>query len=103
MAIDSGENNLGIVSECLVTDCTYNREKRCTAGGIYINTANGAALYYDCTTESLKPITQEREEVEDVSQCTVIDCSYNKGQSCIAEFITVFLSNNTARCDTYTK
>ncbi len=80
MATNSGENNLGIVSKCQVTDCSHNHEKRCTAGGIYINTTNGAAVCYDYTTQTLEPITREREEVGDVSQCTVIDCSYNQGQ-----------------------
>lgn len=46
--------------------------------------------------------TSEPIDLNIVSQCDVIDCTYNEGQRCIAVEITVSFKDGVAQCATYT-
>lgn len=93
--------DLGLVSECDADNCTYNKGKQCTAGAIDVSFMNARAMCYTYTQE---PDTTVHMGVGagDVSQCDVIDCTYNVGQGCKAETIAVNFVEGVAQCATYT-
>lgn len=93
--------DLGLVSQCNVTNCTYNQSQQCTAGAIDVSFMDKLA---QCYTYTEQPVLskQVRKGVGDVSQCDVIDCNYNEGQRCIAKTIAVTYQDDIAQCATYT-
>lgn len=93
--------DLGLVSQCDATNCTFNSEQQCTAGAVDVTFDDELPKCYTYTKEpeSLKPVVMG---AGDVSQCDVIDCTYNEGQRCTAESITVTFRDDTAQCATYT-
>jgi len=95
------QRDLGLVSQCEAHNCTYNQGKQCTAGAIDISFMDALAQCYTYTQE---PESSARFEVGagDVSQCDVIDCTYNIGQGCKAEMIAVTFGDGVAQCATYT-
>lgn len=92
--------DLGLVSQCDVTSCTYNKGQQCTAGAVYVTFVDALPKCYTYTKEpeSLAPVVTG---AGDVSQCDVIDCTYNEGQRCIADEITVSFKSGVAQCATY--
>ena len=100
MVQSSKIKDLGLVSQCNVSSCTYNQKQLCTAGAVDVTFMNAVA---QCYTYTELPESEVRVEVGfgDVSQCDVIDCTYNVGQGCKAETITVALINEVAQCATY--
>lgn len=92
----------GFVSQCDAMKCTYNQEQQCTAGAIRITFVDESAECYTYTEEP-DQVEQVRIEVGEVSQCDVIDCTYNHGQRCMAELIIVNNLNSLAQCITYAK
>ncbi len=97
----SDPRDLGLVYQCGVINCTHNKGQQCTAGAIDITFEDNLAKCYTYTQE---PVTtmQVAMGVGDVSQCDVIDCTYNVGQGCKAETITVTIVDGVAVCYTYT-
>ena len=98
--------DLGLVSHCNVSNCIYNSDQQCTAGPVDITFQDNLPQCYTYTTlESEDPKASASAGVVgvgDVSQCDVIDCTFNEGQRCTAESITVTFEENTAQCATYT-
>ncbi|GFE68885.1 DUF1540 domain-containing protein [Chroococcus sp. FPU101] len=92
--------DLGFVCQCDAINCTYNLEQQCDAGAIKVTFENKLAECYTYTQEPEK-VKQVEIEVGEVSQCDVIDCTYNHGQKCMAETINVTYLDNVARCVTY--
>lgn len=93
--------DLGLVSECEAVTCTYNQGKQCTAGAIDITFMDTLAQCYTYT-QVQDPLVRVEVGAGDVSQCDVIDCTYNVGQGCKAETIAVTFGDNVAQCATYT-
>jgi hypothetical protein len=101
--VQTGEPiDLGIVSQCDVMNCTYNEGQRCIAGAIDVTFLDDLAQCYTYTTEEPSSSVQVARGAGDVSQCDLIDCTYNEGQRCIADSITVNLLDSVAQCATYT-
>ena len=98
--------DLGIVAECNAINCIYNSVKQCTAGAVDVSFEDELAKCFTYTTsDTEEPVASLSVSVVgagDVSQCDVVDCTYNEGQRCTAESITVTLGNDTAQCATYT-
>jgi len=94
--------DLGIVSQCNVVNCAYNKGQQCTAGAIDVTFSDDLAQCYTYTTEERSFSVQVSKGAGDVSQCDVIDCLYNEGQRCTAETIAVTFMKGTAQCATYT-
>lgn len=94
--------DLGLVSQCDVINCTYNKGQQCTAGAVDVTFEDNLPKCYTYTKEpeSLEPVVMG---AGDVSQCDVIDCTYNEGQRCIAHEITVSFKKGVAQCATYTQ
>ncbi|PSF37327.1 hypothetical protein C7H19_11070 [Aphanothece hegewaldii CCALA 016] len=92
--------DLGFVCQCNAINCTYNHEQQCNAGAIKVTFENGLAECYTYTQKKRK-VKQVGIEVGEVSQCDVIDCTYNHGQKCMAETIIVITLDDVARCVTY--
>lgn len=100
--VQTGESkDLGLVSECDANNCTYNKDKQCTAGAIDVSFMDELAQCYTYTQEPVTTL-QVTVGVGDVSQCDVIDCTYNVGQGCKAETIAVNFVDGVAQCATYT-
>jgi hypothetical protein len=97
----SGPVDLGLVSKCDVINCIYNEGQQCAAGSIDVIFLDDLAQCYTYTI-------LDKEELPggvgagDVSECDVIDCTYNEGQRCIADSITVTFVDDKAQCATYT-
>lgn len=97
----SEPKDLGLVSKCDASTCTYNQDKQCTAGAIDVSFMDALAQCYTYTQEP-DPVVQMGVGAGDVSQCDVIDCKYNVGQGCKAEAIAVTFVDEVAQCATYT-
>ncbi|MBE9043843.1 DUF1540 domain-containing protein [Pleurocapsales cyanobacterium LEGE 10410] len=89
----------GAVSQCTANNCLHNQEKQCNAGAIYFNVLAEQANCYNYTSDTQQ--TLETKEAGQVAQCSVIDCFYNEVQGCVADSITVSLTDGIAKCDTY--
>jgi hypothetical protein len=94
--------DLGLVSQCDVINCTYNEDQQCTAGAIDVTFVDALAQCYTYTTEEPTSSVQVGMGAGDVSECDVIDCTYNEGQRCTADSITVTFVDDKAQCATYT-
>lgn len=97
----TGNGDLGIVFQCKMTNCTYNHEQQCNAGGIRVTFRDTLAECYTYTQEP-DSVKQVGVEVGEVSQCDVIDCIYNQAQRCLAETIVVNYLDDVPVCGTYT-
>lgn len=100
--VQTGDSrDLGLVYQCNLVKCTYNKSHQCTAGAVKITFEDNLAACYTYTQE---PVTLEQVAITagDVSQCDVIDCTYNVGQGCKAETITVTSVDRVPVCYTYT-
>ena len=93
--------DLGLVSQCEADTCTYNQDKQCTAGAIDVTFMDTLAQCYTYT-QVQDPLVRVEVGAGDVSQCDVIDCTYNVGQGCKAEMIAVTFGDNVPQCATYT-
>ena len=91
----------GTVSQCQADDCSYNQQGQCTAGAVYFNVVEGQANCYTYTTDDIEQDVSQIEEAGQVAQCSVIDCVYNEVQACVADSITVSVSDNIAKCNDY--
>ena len=92
----------GTVSQCQADDCSYNNQQgQCNAGAVYFNVVEGQASCYTYTTDDIQQAASEVKEAGQVAQCSVIDCAYNEVQACIADSITVSVSDNMAKCNDY--
>lgn len=101
MAIDRDPISAGIVSQCEADDCTYNQKQQCNAGAVYFNFVEKQAHCYSYTTEKPQKTVSGSQEVGQVAQCSVIDCVYNEVQACVADSITVLVSDGVVKCDRY--
>ncbi len=94
--------NSGIVSQCEANDCTYNQERQCNAGAVYVNFLAGKA---NCSTYTAEADNQQQTasgiEAGQVAQCSVMDCFYNEAEACVADSIIVSFLNGVAKCDRY--
>ncbi len=105
MSQASGATDLGIVSKCEVINCIYNQGQQCTAGAINVTFEDEVAKCFTYTlSDTEDPVSSLPGGIRagDVSQCDVIDCTYNEGQRCTAAEITVTFIESTAQCATYT-
>ena len=100
MAIDRDPISAGIVSQCEADDCTYNQKQQCNAGAVYFNFVDERANCYSYTTKKPQTVSGSKEAGQ-VAQCSVIDCVYNEVQACVADSITVLVSDGIAKCDRY--
>ncbi len=98
--------DLGLVSQCDAINCIYNSEQQCTAGAVDVSFEDELAKCFTYTTsDTEEPVASLSVSVVgagDVSQCDVFDCTYNEGQRCTAEEVSVTFGNDTAQCATYT-
>ena len=104
--VQSASIDLGLVSHCNVINCIYNSDQQCTAGAVKVTFDNNLPQCYTYTTSEPEPGASPSVGVVgagDVSQCDVIDCTYNEGQRCMAESITVTFGEDMAQCATYTQ
>lgn len=100
--VQTGElRDLGLVSKCDANNCTYNQGNQCTAGAIDVTFMDALAQCYNYTQVPESSL-QVAVGAGDVSQCDVIDCTYNVGQGCKAETIAVAFADGVAQCTTYT-
>ncbi len=94
--------NSGIVSQCEAHDCTYNQERQCNAGAVYVNFLAGKA---NCSTYTTDVDNQQQNasgiEAGQVAQCSVIDCFYNEAEACVVDSITVSFLDSVSKCDRY--
>lgn len=93
--------DLGLVYQCNLVKCIYNKSQECTAGAVKITFEDNLAQCYTYTQEPVS-LEQVAMGVGDVSQCDVIDCTYNVGQGCKAQTITVTSVDSVPVCYTYT-
>ena len=98
--------DLGLVSQCNAIKCIHNSDQQCTAGAVDVSFEDEMAKCFTYTTSDIEePVASLSVSVEgagDVSQCDVVDCTYNEAQRCTAETISVTFGNDTAQCATYT-
>lgn len=88
-----------IVSECSVTECTYNMNVSCHARAITV----GSNVHPDCDTyfSSSSSHTKAVERTAGVGACKMSDCNYNDDYECIAEEIRVGYKMERVNCLTY--
>ncbi|MBI3986279.1 MAG: DUF1540 domain-containing protein [Lentisphaerae bacterium] len=86
--------DMSAVSECNVSMCAYNRERRCHALAI---TVGG---YRDHSCETLHPASLHagRTEIAGVGSCKAVECKYNEDYECRAENIRVVFNRGRADC-----
>jgi hypothetical protein len=88
------------VSECSVTDCSYNQADACHAGAV---TISGPAGHAGCAT--FIPLTIKGgfdEAAGAVGACQHVECAHNADLECGAPAIQVGLSGDTkADCLTF--
>lgn len=84
----------GPVLTCQKTDCSYNMDECCYAGGIQVGDNHP-----QCDTYTRQQV-QATQEMAVVSQCMVDQCHFNNAQTCHAAGITV--AEHTGHADCYT-
>ncbi|HAZ11219.1 MAG: hypothetical protein A2X86_08395 [Bdellovibrionales bacterium GWA2_49_15] len=86
------------VSDCMVTNCTYNLEKSCHARAITI----GDSKNPNCDT-FLNGSThcKEKSQSAGVGACKVSHCKFNDDFECNAENISVGFSGKSTYCLTF--
>lgn len=89
-----------VISECAVTECTYNKAKMCHAMAITVGDASHPA----CDT-FLK--VAQKGGVDDmtgaVGACKASDCKHNASFECSAPNIRVGAHGDHADCETYSR
>lgn len=87
-----------VVQECVVEDCTYNRDNACHALAITVGDARHARCdtFFTASTKGGDPATTGR-----VGACKVSSCRHNEQFECRAPGITVGYVENEVDCMTF--
>jgi len=87
-----------IVSECDVTDCSYNRDGMCHAMAITIGDSINPMCDTYCTSSSMGLDTSC---LAGVGACKTTSCMHNTGLECSASEICVGFNNDEIDCLTF--
>ncbi|GAB2640799.1 DUF1540 domain-containing protein [Gordonia jinhuaensis] len=91
------------ITECTVSECSYNTDENCHAFAISVGGTNGTA---DCST-FIPLSTRGGLEVAapQVGACQRVDCKHNVNLECSAVAVRIGSGDNadTANCLTYEK
>lgn len=88
------------VRTCDVTNCTYNKQNRCSARAITI----GDTKTPNCDTfVSDGNHTRTQMSAAGVGACKVRGCKYNDDYECMADSIDVTMKDGQTWCNTYTE
>jgi hypothetical protein len=87
------------ISECDVTNCSYNVDKKCHTLGITVGDQSCARCdtYFDSGTKG-----GDLEVSGGVGACKTADCKFNTAFECSALAIKVGRHSGHADCETYT-
>ncbi len=86
------------ISDCEVTDCSYNQDKKCHTMAITVGDSKCAL----CDTYvQAKMKGGEQSTIGGVGACKADSCKYNKDLECNAGMIHVGFHQNHAECTTY--
>ena len=86
------------ILDCIMTDCSYNRDKMCHTMAITV----GDGLCPLCDTYVSAPNKGGlQEDLGGVGACKVQECAFNKSLECSAEGIHVKIHSNHAECSTF--
>jgi hypothetical protein len=90
--------DMPIVSQCVVSECAYNLEKKCHARAITV----GDGVHPGCDTYLYNHAhTREKARIAGVGACKVSECRYNDDFECSAKEISVGYADGAINCLTF--
>jgi hypothetical protein len=90
--------DMPMVTQCQVSDCTYNVELACHARAITI----GDGVHPGCDTYlNVNAHIRERQRIAGVGACKVSGCTHNEDFECCASDIRVGFKDGNIGCLTY--
>ena len=94
------KKEMATISECVVTDCAYNKHNSCHALAI---TVGGPEDCPHCDTYVLSEHTGGIPDTRGgVGACKVSKCSHNESLECSAARVTIGWHSNHPDCKTFT-
>ncbi len=90
------------VTACSVSECAYNTGSACHARAITV----GNQVHPGCDTyfnlgEAIENHTKATQRQAGVGACKMFNCQFNEDFECMAEEVSVGLSDNMISCLTY--
>jgi hypothetical protein len=90
--------DMPMVSQCSVTECAYNLEKKCHARAITI----GNGIHPGCDTFFMTSgHVHEKKRMAGIGACKVGHCKHNADLECMAASINVARSGDSVSCMTF--